>query len=59
MSKEYQEYVKRCNELGVEPKPEVAPLQVNRGVVKWALIATAIMANIIAGVMVAIIKPKR
>lgn len=59
MSKEYQEYVKRCNELGVEPKPEFTPIQVNRGYVKWALIATAIMANIVASAMAALMKTKR
>lgn len=59
MSKEYQEYVKRCNELGVKPKPEFAPIQVNWDCVKWVLIVTAIMANIVASAMAALMKTKR
>lgn len=59
MSKEYKEYVKRCNELGVEPHPEFTSIQANRGAVKWAFIVIAIMANLIAGIMAAIVKPKR
>lgn len=59
MSKEYKEYVKRCDELGVEPHPEFTPIQVNRGAVKWAFIGIAIMVNLIAGIMAAIVKPKR
>lgn len=59
MSKEYQEYAKRCNELGVEPKPEFTPIQVNQGVLKWAFIVIAIIVNMIAGIMVAINKPNR
>lgn len=59
MSKEYKEYLKRCNELGVEPRPEFTPIHVNRGVLKWGFIVVAIMVNLIAGIMAAIMKPKR
>jgi len=59
MSKKYTEYVQRCRELNVEPLPEFTPIQVNRGVVKWALIVMAVTVNLIAGVLASIMKPKR
>lgn len=59
MSHKYKEYVQRCNELNIDPLPEFTPIRVNKGVVKWALIVIAIIVNMIAGVMVAINKPKR
>jgi hypothetical protein len=59
MSKEYKEYLKLCDELGVAPHPEFTPIQVNRGVLKWGFIVVAIMVNLIASIMAAIVKSKR
>ncbi len=59
MSKKYKEYVQRCRELNVEPLPEFTPIRVNRGIVKWAIIVMAVTVNLIAGVLSAIMKPKR
>lgn len=57
MSKEYKEYVKRCNELGVEPLSEFTPVRVNRGVITGVLIAVAVIVNILASVLSALMKP--